>query len=100
MDRLLPRTDARYPITTAPHTPPTVFTDPIHDTCSFVNGPVFNGVESCVNVANAGETHPTIAPWPNDNKLADKMKITDHNHSTVRNIIYFPYILPAAAAMY
>lgn len=74
MALLQPKIDARYPDIKAPNTPPMVFIEPIHDTCSLVNGPVFNGVESCVNVAIAGDTHPTIPPWPNDNKFANKMK--------------------------
>lgn len=100
MALLQPKTDERYPVMKAPNTPPMVFIDPIHDICSFVNGPDFRGVESCVNVAIAGETHPTIAPWPNDNRFANKMKNSNHNHSTAKYIIQFPYFLPAAAAMY
>lgn len=40
--------------------PPMLFTEPIHEIWSLVNGPVDNGVFSDDKIAKAGDAQPTI----------------------------------------
>lgn len=38
--------------------------DPIHDSCSFVSGPVLSGVFSDKSVGKTGDNQPFMLPWP------------------------------------
>lgn len=45
-------------VPTVPEIAPITFMDPIHESCSFVKGPVFNGVAFDISLSVAGEIHP------------------------------------------
>lgn len=49
-----------YPNDNAPKSEPILLIDPIHEVCSFVNGPDRSGVSSDVNIGNAGEVQLLI----------------------------------------
>lgn len=53
-----------------PQTEPKLLIEPIHDSSSFVSGPVMRGVLFDRSTGNAGEVHPKVPPWLNIMKLA------------------------------
>lgn len=63
MHRLDPSNIVSPPNRNVPNVLPKLLIEPIQDSCSFVMGPVVSGVSFDKSVGNAGETHPTQAPW-------------------------------------
>lgn len=53
-----------------PSKPPKLVSEPIHDNCADVNGPVSSGVSSDNNNGVTGETQPSTVPWPSITKFA------------------------------
>lgn len=62
IDSLIPKQADMKPNVSEPHIAPIDVTDPIHEICSFVNGPDTSGVFGDDNIAVAGEIHPSIEP--------------------------------------
>lgn len=56
--RLQPKNVIKNPKINVPKIPASAEIDPIHDNCSFVSGPVFNGVFSDKSIGNAGDSQP------------------------------------------
>lgn len=55
-----------------PKIAPIALIDPIHDSWSSVNGPVFNGVWLDESNSVAGESQPIMHPWLKKTKFAIK----------------------------
>lgn len=62
MARLEPKNDDIAPKTNVPTIAPKLDMEDIHDSCSFVIGPVMRGVLSENSIGIAGDNHPTIQP--------------------------------------
>lgn len=74
MVRLQPKNDVMNPNVNELIIEPMVEIDPIHDTWSFVRGPVINGVSRDKRIGVAGAYQPTMQPWLKNTKLANKNK--------------------------
>ena len=62
MLRFAPQKAVSVPKMKVPKTDPKLLIEPIHDSCSFVMGPVVSGVLFESRTGSAGETHPTLVP--------------------------------------
>lgn len=67
---LQPKTEMKNPKEMQPNRAPRQLTDPIYEISSFVNFPDTRGVFSDAKIGKAGDTQPTINPYPIINKLA------------------------------
>lgn len=54
--------DVKNPKVNEPNNPPIQLTDPNHDSCSVVNGPVINGVSSDTSSKRTGGNQPNTHP--------------------------------------
>lgn len=61
--RLQPKYNVINPNVNVLKTAPIGFIEPIQESCSFVKGPVFNGVSSDNRYGVAGAIQPIIQPW-------------------------------------
>lgn len=70
--RLHPIRDMKHPNEKDPRKAPKQLILPIHEICSFVNGPASNGVCSEANLPSAGAIQPTMQPCDNIMRFALK----------------------------
>lgn len=64
--RLQPNKDEMKPNINDPNRIPIALNEPIHEICSFVNGPDKSGVSSVAKSARAGEMNPASEPCVNE----------------------------------
>lgn len=81
MLRLAPQNAVIVPKIKVPHTLPKLLIEPIHDSCSFVMGPVMSGVLFESRTGNAGETQATHAPWLNITMFAESKEYIGGEHT-------------------
>lgn len=71
MARLHPMNVVSSPVVNVPLNAPIELIDPIHESCSLVKGPDFNGEFSDKSVGSDGLSHPSNSPCPKAMMFAD-----------------------------
>lgn len=87
--RLHPRNAVSNPVVNVPPNAPIELIDPIQESCSYVNGPVFSGESSDRSVGIEGDIHPNNNPWPSEIILAKKMNEISHLRSLEKKFEIF-----------
>lgn len=70
--RLQPIKGINNPLLKVPHKAPNELIDPIQESCSFVKGPVFNGVSSDKSSGREGDKKPNKMPCIRQIKFAEE----------------------------